>query len=137
MDLIAFTPVVTPVLRASRLDFALDSLDGWLGAEVGNLEDLFDITGHGDAVDDIEVLRSLHLAPGASPEDVRRLLEDAMLPLERLLDRVWSIPLKGPFNDPSGLDAWIFRSEARLEDVLSALNLALAAWGRSSGSLSI
>lgn len=48
---IAFTCFfVTPVLRAFRLDFVLDSLDGWLGAEVGNLEDLFDITGHGDAV---------------------------------------------------------------------------------------
>ena len=50
-----------------------------------------------------------------------------MPPLERLLERVWSIPLEGPFTDPSVLDAWIFRSEARLETVLAALNLALAA----------
>lgn len=127
MNPIAFTPVVTPVLRASRLAFAINSLDGWLDAEAGNLEDLLDITGHGDAVDDICVLGRLHLAPGASPEIVRRLLEDAMLPLERLLDHVCSIPLEGSFTDPSGLDAWILRSEARLKDVLSALNLALAA----------
>ncbi|WP_071675987.1 hypothetical protein [Nioella nitratireducens] len=125
MDLIAFTPVVTPAQSASGLIFALDSLDARLDT-TGDLEGLLDITGHGDAVDDTWVIGCLHLPPGASPEDGRHLFEDAMPALERLLNRVWSIPLEGAFTDPSVLDAGMLRSEAGLEKVLTALNLVLA-----------
>jgi len=87
----------------------------------------FDITSHEKGVGDTVALIRLHLVLEASPEDVLRLLDTATRAAAgpRVVD-----PLKGPFNDPSApADAWIIRSKARLDDILVALNLALAAWG--------
>lgn len=129
MNSIVFTHFVTPVQGASRLAIALHRLGAWFDAEIGNLEDLLDITGHEEAIDDLEVLHGLHLDADAAPKDLGRLLDEARPPLERLLERVRTIPLEGPVAGPapSDFDAWVCWSGARLEDILATLRRALAA----------
>ena len=71
----------------------------------------------------------LHLENGATRGDVQLLLQGAVPPLERLLYRVQTIPLEGPFAErvPSDFDAWVRWSGARLEDILASLRHAMAA----------
>jgi len=127
--LVVFTDFVTPAQGASRLNLALNRLGVWFNAEIGNLEDMLDITGHEDAIDDIQALRRMHLKADATPEDVGRLLEDAVAPLERLLKRVRTIPVENPLavQPRSDFDAWPRRSGARLADILATVRYALAA----------
>lgn len=129
MDSIVFTKFVTPASGASRLVIALDHLGAWIDAELGSLEDLLDISGHEEAIDDIMTLHRLHLDDGATPGDVERLLESAQASLVRLLTRVQKIPLDAPRLGSvlSDYDAWVRRSEARLEDILATLHRTLAA----------
>ena len=129
MNSIVFTHFVTPVQGAPRLAIALHRLGAWFDAEIGNLEDLLDIAGHDEAIDDIEVLHGLHLDADAKAGDLERLLKEAKPPLERLLGRVQSIPLEGPIAGPapSDFDAWVRWTGARLEDILATLRRALAA----------
>jgi hypothetical protein len=129
MDTIIFTHFVTPTSGASRLVLALDHLGAWVDAELGSLEDLLDISGHEEAIDDIMTLHGLHLDAGATPGDMTRLLESAQASLVRLLTRVRTIPLDAPRLGRvlSDFDVWVCRSEARLEDILATLHRALAA----------
>jgi len=128
LNSIVFTDFITPRQGASRLALALDRLGVWVDAEIGNLEDLLDITGHEDAIDDIAALSRLHLQADATPRDIGRLLESAEAPLERLLERVLQIPMEGPLAGaaPSDFDAWVCCSGAHLEDILTTLRRALA-----------
>lgn len=128
MNSIVFTHVFAPDGLPS-LDTALDRLGAYLDAELGSLEDLLDIAGHEDAIDDIGALHRLHLDSDAAPKDVRRLLEGALVPLERLHERVETIPLDGALTGaaPSDFDAWVCWSGARLKDILATLRRALAA----------
>ncbi len=128
MNSIIFTHVFTPAKGASRHDIAFDRLDTWLDDEIGALEDLLDMSGDEEAIDDIVALRGLHLEATSTPADIRRLLEDAHASLERLLERVQTIPLEGPLvgSVPSDFDAWTRWSGARLEDILATLRSALA-----------
>ncbi len=129
MNLIVFTHFVTPMQGASYLEAALDNLGVWFDAEIDDLEDLLDITGHEEAIDEIEALHKLHLNANATPEDVRRLLEAVQPPLERLLERVRTILLERlPAGSASSdFNAWVYWSRARLEDILATLRQALAA----------
>ncbi|KRS18967.1 hypothetical protein [Roseovarius indicus] len=128
MNSIVFTQFVTPVQGASCLDIPLHRLGADIDAEIGSLEYLLDISGLEDAIDDIGALSELHLAADASREDIDRLLESAVAPLERLLARVRTIPLDGPLAGPapSDFDAWLRWPGARLEDILATLRHALA-----------
>lgn len=129
MNSIIFTHVATPANDGVLLDVALDRLDAWLDDEIGSLEDLLDITDHEDAIDDISVLRGLHLDAASSRADIRRLLEDAQGALGRLLERVRTIPFDGPLTGQvsSDFDAWLRWTGARLQDLLTTLRHALAA----------
>ena len=129
MNSIVFTDFVTPRQGACRLALALDRLGAWFDAEIGNLEDLLDIAGHDDAIDDIAALTRLHLDADATPRDICRLLQSAEAPLERLLELVGQIPMEGPLAGaaPSEFDAWVACSGALLEDTLTTLRRALAA----------
>lgn len=124
MNSIVFTYVSTPTKVASRHDIALNRLAVWLDDEIGALEDLLDISGHEEAIDDIEALRGLYLEAPSSSSDTWCLLEGAQASLERLLKRVRMIPLGGPV--PSDFDAWVCWSGAQLEDILTTLRQALA-----------
>ena len=128
MDSIIFTHFVTPASGASRLVLVLDHLGAWIDAELGSLEDLLDISGHEEAIDDIMALHRLHLDAGATPGDVKRLMENAQTPLVRLLTRVRKIPLDAPRlgSALSDYDVWVRRSEASLEGILATLRRALA-----------
>ena len=128
MNSIVFTHFVTPVQGASRRAIALHRFGAWFDAEISSLGDLLDIAGHDEADDDIEVLHGLHLDTDAEPGDLERLLEEARSPLERLLERVRTIPLGDPpaGTIPSDFDAWVRWSGARLEDILATLRHALA-----------
>ncbi len=110
------------------LDAALTRLGAYIDAEAGSLEDLFALTGDEAAVDDILVLRDLHLEAGATSEDIRQLLAHAWTALERLLKRVRYIPYEASFIEqtPSDLDAWHRWSGARLQDISTTLSRALA-----------
>lgn len=57
------------------------------------------------------------------------MLAGAVAPLERLLERVRSIPFEGPLagQAPSDFDAWVCWSGARLEDIIATVRYALAA----------
>jgi len=125
MNSIVFTRFVTPVEGASRLAVALHRLGTWFDAEIGDLEDLLDTTGHEDGIDDLDVLHELHLEADAGPDDIRRLLERALASLESLLARLRSTPRPGPANPV--LDAWLRRAEARLATTGAAVGRALAA----------
>ena len=118
-------PFRHPLEGAPPLAVALHRFGTWLDAEIGGLEDLFDISGHEDAIDAIEVLHDLHLHADAGPEDIRRLLEGSMSSLAPLLARLRSIPRAGP-ADPL-LDAWVRRAEVRLAETGAAVGRALAA----------
>lgn len=100
------------------------------------MEDLLDISGHEKAIDDIMTLHRLHLDAGATPGDVKRLLESAQVPLVRLLTHVQNIPLDAPHPGLvlSDLNIWVRRSEARLEDVLATLHGALGVSTGARGS---
>ncbi len=128
MNSIVFTHFATPV-GAPTLDLALDRLGAWCDAELGTLEDLLDITGHEEAIDDMEVICALHRKAQANPENVRHLLDAALASLDRLLDRVCTIPLEdcvaeAPLSD---FNVWVNWSLARLEDIVATLEHALAA----------
>uniref|UniRef100_UPI0013A6A41B hypothetical protein n=1 Tax=Meridianimarinicoccus zhengii TaxID=2056810 RepID=UPI0013A6A41B len=114
---------------ASCLDVALDRLGAWFDAEIGDLEDLLDMTGHEGAIGDIEALYRLHLDADAAPGDVESLLKGVRPTLRRLLKRVRSIPLDGPAGKPipSSFNMWVCWSGARLEDILATLDRAMAA----------
>lgn len=129
MNSIVFTHFAAPIPGTSRLDAALDRLGAYLDAEIGSLEDLFDIVDDEDATDDIGVLRMLHLDAASTPVDTRKMLEDARAFLERLLERVRALPYEGaPAGPaPSDLDAWLHWSGARLEDIVATLDYLLAA----------
>ena len=129
MNSIVFTHFDAPAPGVSSLDIALDRLGAWLDSEIGSIEDLLYISGHEDAIADIVALRGLHLEATSTPEDTRRLLEDAKVSLERLLERVWTIPSVGPFTrpTPSDFDAWLRWTGARLDDILATLRHSLAA----------
>jgi len=95
---------------------------------MGRRGNLLDIAGQEDGIDDIGALYRLHLASDAPPNDVRRLLQDALAPLERLLERVETIPVEGALTGAatSDFNAWVCWSGARLEDILTTLRRALA-----------
>lgn len=57
MNSIILTHVAASTPGEFLLDAALDRLGAWLDAEMGSLEDLLDISGHGDAEGDIKILR--------------------------------------------------------------------------------
>ncbi|TDE38936.1 hypothetical protein [Antarcticimicrobium sediminis] len=121
MNSIVFTDFVTPASGASRHNTALGRFGTWFDAEIGNLEDLLDISGHEDAIDDLEVLHALQLDADATPDDVGRLLSKALASLERLLERVRTIPIETAGPASSDLDVWVCTSRIRLEDIVAAL----------------
>jgi len=127
MNSIVFTDFVTPASGASPLHAALGRFGAYFDAEIGNLEDLLDVSGHEDASDDLEVLHGLHLDADATADDVRRLLGGALACLDRLLDRVRTIPLEAAGPDSSDLDPWVCGSRIRLEGIVTALRCGLAA----------
>lgn len=118
-----------PAPGALPLDAALDRLGAWLDAEIAPLEELLDVTGHEDAVHDINALNALHLEATSNPADLRRLLEDAQASLERLHECLQSIPFDGPLRGrvPSDFDAWLRWTGARLQDIQATLRYALGA----------
>jgi hypothetical protein len=127
MNSIVFTHFATPV--GATLNLALDRLGAWCDAERGTLEDLLDITGHEEAIDDIEVVCALHRKAQANPKNVRHLLDAVLASLDRLLDRMCTIPLEDCVagSVPSEFNAWVNWSLARIEDIVATLKHSLEA----------
>ena len=134
MNSIIFThAVAAPVEGASILDLALDRLGAWLDAERDTLGRVLTQAGLGQAGGALEALDQLHLEPGATAQDLRDLLEDALISLEVLLESVRSIPICTPLQTawglpgPDAFDRHVRWSGARIEDILATLRHALAA----------
>ncbi len=131
MNSIVFTHYATPV-GTCIIALALHRLGAWCDTELGTLEDLLDITGHEEAIDDIddiEAVCALHDKAQATPGSVRHLLDAALVPLDRLLDRLWEIPLEDCVvgAPPSVFNVWVNWCLARLADIVATLEQALAA----------
>ncbi len=93
------------------------------------LEELLEISGRKDAINDIEAIYRLHLEADSTLWNVEQLLQDAILPLERLLERVEKMPAEDQLAGQVSpdFDAWIRWSGARLEDILATLRRAIDA----------
>ncbi len=127
MNSIILTHVAASDQGEFILDAALDRLGAWLDVEMGSLEELLDISGCGDAKEDIKVLRGLHLEAASTPTDTRRMLKRAQVSLERLMEYVWTIWPDAVVDAraPTDLDAWLRWSGARLQDSVVTISRAL------------
>lgn len=128
MNSIVFTHYATPMGKCI-VALALHRLGAWCDTELGTLEDLLDITGHEEGIDDIEAVCALHDKAEATPGSVRHLLEAALEPLDRLLDRLWAIPLEDNVAGapPSVFNVWVNWCLARLADIVATLEQTLVA----------
>lgn len=129
MNSIIFTHVAASARGEFALDVALDRLGAWLDTEMSALKNLLDISGYGDANENIVLLEGLHLEAFSSPTDTRRLLAEAQASLESLLECVQKISADHVVDvrAPSDLDAWQRWSGARLQDIVVTLSRALRA----------
>jgi len=127
MNSIILTHVAASTSGEFLLDAALDRLGAWLDAEMASLEDLLDVSGHGDAEGDIKILRGLHLEASSTPADTRQMLKRAQVSLECLMECVRTISPDAVTDAraPSDLDAWLRWSGARLQDIVATISRAL------------
>ena len=112
---------------AGRAEAALHRLAHYMDNEIGSLEDLFELVGNADAIEEIIALLQAHLDGASTPGDIRRLLQDARASLARLLEEVRAIPADAGCigSTPHDFDAWCRWSGARLEDIVRTLSCAL------------
>lgn len=127
MNSIIPTPVAASARGELPLDAALFRLGAWLDAEMAALEGLLDVSGRGDAHDDLVALWGMHLDPACTPMDTRRLLEDAHASLARLLERVRNVSSDyvSDARAPADFDAWLRWSGARLQEIVDTLSRSL------------
>jgi len=129
---IVFTHINAPVAGASILDIALHRLGAWLDAERNTLDRVLAQTGQWQAAKAFETLDQLHLEPESTARDLRDLLEHARTCLEFLLETLRAIPRRCGLRTawglpgPDTLDTHVRWSGARLEDILTTLERALA-----------
>lgn len=133
MNSINFTHFDASAKGGSPLDLALDRLGAWLDAEHDTLGSLLAQAGRWRAMEALEELDQMHLAPETGDRALRNLLEDARTLLEVLLEALCAIPSNCRLETAWGLpgpapfDAHLRWSGARLTDILSTLKRALAA----------
>ena len=119
---VAASPANTPLeLGLRRLGLYIDSELNLLVelARAGNLQ---------RAAHALDALSSLHLDPGSTDRDTRRLVETARSLLNKLLCDIRAMPVGDATCAPAGLadfDARVAWAGARLEDVIATLNWSL------------
>ncbi|WP_417480591.1 hypothetical protein [Maricaulis maris] len=120
---------VADVPHGQILDAALVRFGAYLDAEAESLEKLLALAGHVDVEKYLADLLDLHLEPGATLQDVRALLENALKTLETLAVRTRAIPTDFAPEAvvPPDFDAWVRWSGARLADICATLRHAVAA----------
>ncbi|MDO6732460.1 hypothetical protein Q4577_20735 [Marinovum sp. 2_MG-2023] len=122
------TLLTAPIQIAISIEIALDCLHGYLDCELGSLEDLLDLTGHEDAIDDICTLSSINLDRYGEPLDTRQKLELARPCLMRLNERVRHTSREDPFATTSStvLDNWLNHAEVLLQEIIDIIYHSLA-----------
>ena len=122
----SFRPALS-AQSAGPAESALHRLADYMDDEIGSLEDLFELVGNADAIEEIIALLQTHLDGASTPGDIRRLLQDARASLARLLEEVRAIPADAGCigSTQHDFDAWCRWSGARLEDIVRTLSCAL------------
>ncbi len=133
MNSIVFTHFAAPASGVSLLDLAFDRLGTWLDTERDTLERLLAQVGQRQAADALDMLHQLHLDPEPIPGGLSSLLEDARTCLVFLIETLRALPSRCRQETAWGLpctdafDCHVRWSGARLEDLLSTIDYALAA----------
>lgn len=133
MNSIILTHVAAPAQGAFILDDALDHLGAWVDTERDMLGRVLAQAGQRQTNGALEALDQLHLAPQGDETALRDLLEEARTWLEVLLETLRAIPSHCQLETAWGLpgpapfDAHLRWSGARLTDILTVLDRALAA----------
>jgi len=110
---------------ADVLILALRRLGIYLDTETDVLAQVLQVAKRHRAAYALEALSALHLEPGSSDRDIRRLLESARDTLGEVLDEVRTIPFD--WNSPGieDFDAQTNWTGARLQDIIATLNWSL------------
>lgn len=119
---------VTPHPADTALDLGLRRLGFYIDNELDLLFQILEAGKLQRASDALETLSGLHLTPGSTDRDTRRLVETARSLLTKVLGDIRAMPVGGAICAPVGqhdFDARVAWAGARLEDIQATLNWAL------------